>query len=105
MGFEKTIGEYREAKQELAGSSAEEMEFIRANALQKAWADRMSESIAGDENKRDDAAFDAMSALGDWFREQVLSVPERQKHYLDLFDVDPDRAVKELSELYRSMLH
>lgn len=112
MGFEKTIAEYRDAKQQLAEAPAQELELIRANALQKAWADRMCEELAVEsEDQREDITVDTALELGDWFRKQVLEFPastdklSRKQYYMDLFDEDPERAVRELQALYRSTLH
>lgn len=112
MGFEQTVSEYFDAKKDLAGSSPQEQEFIRAMALQKAWSDRMCEiPSALNKDEREDLAVDIVFELGDWFRKQVMEFPSgdrqvsRKQYYLDLFDRDPEKAVQELYELYRKGLH
>jgi hypothetical protein len=112
MGFEQTVSEYVAARGDLVGGSAEEKEFIRAMALQKAWSDRMCEiPNALDKEEREDLAVNTVFELGEWFRKQIMEFPaengqvSRKQHYLDLFDQDPNQAVQELYELYRKGLH
>lgn len=112
MGFEKTISEYRGTKQQLAEGSVEDQEFIRAMALQKAWADRICEIPVGlNEVEREDLAVDITNELGEWLRKQVMEFPvtedgiNRKQYYLQLFDQNPHQAVEELYQLYRQGLH
>lgn len=112
MGFEQTLSEYRQAKQELAQASDEEKEQIRAMALQKAWADRICEVDPNlNEEARENLSVETVDTLGIWFRREIMQFPaadgqmSRKQYYLDLFDQNPEQAVQELYDLYRSGLH
>lgn len=112
MGFEQTVSEYRQTKQDYTSRTLEEKEFIKAMALQKAWADRMSELTPGlDDVARESLVVNTMEELGAWFRKNVMEFPveknksSRKEYYLELFEQDPDQAVRELYSLYRSELH
>ena len=113
MGFEQTVAQYRDAQKQLAGESPEDQERFRSTVLQKAWADRICESLPEQlgAGEKEDVAIDTMAELGQWFRENVLEFPSkpntvsRKQYYLDLFDQNPRQAVEELSVLYRLQLH
>lgn len=113
MGFEQTISDYRSAQSEFPLASPEEKEFMQAMALQKAFADRMVEKDASlrGADEQELASVTLTEVFGEWFRTQVMefqSEPEtksRRQYFLELFDRNPQQAVEELYQLYRSELH
>lgn len=77
--------------------SEEDMERLRATALQVAWAEQESE-LARERGEELDIE-DWMISHGEWYRKEVIEKPENHS-LIDRFENEPDQVIAALKKLY-----
>jgi hypothetical protein len=107
----KAFEVYQKAKRDHI-DSPEDLELLRSTYMQKAWADKKCAALeVADESEREVATIEWMMELGEWFRQNVLEYPtvpgkkSRKKYFLELFDTNPEGAIRELDDLFMSSRH